>query len=452
MKQATLFVIAFLTLGCSQLTEIMVVIDSDLAVPTELDAVEVEVTGSQTMSATGDLTIEGLPRTVGVAHSGGPLGPITIRVTGSRGGGVQVERIVETSFISGRTLFLPITLTRDCMGTTCAAGETCVDGACTSPIIDSSTLDDWRGSIPTQDAGGCVPAAEVCNGVDDDCDGNVDETIDLTTDAFNCGRCGQVCSAANASSACVGGVCAIGECAAGFASCDGDAATGCEASLTSTTDCGACGTACSVPGGTGDCSTSTCEFGSCDLGFDDCNMDIADGCEATVTSLTDCGACGVACAIADGTATCDTGVCAVDTCNTGFDDCNMDATDGCEADVTTLTDCGACGVACAATDGTPSCDTGTCEVVACDGGFSDCNDDPADGCEAMVGDACPIVDGTGTCAALVCEVTACDTDRDDCNMDPSDGCETNTRSDDMNCGTCGNVCAAGDNCRRGTCR
>jgi hypothetical protein len=36
---------------------------------------------------------------------------------------------------------------------------------------------------------------EVCNGVDDNCDGHIDEGFNLATDAQNCGACGHACAA-----------------------------------------------------------------------------------------------------------------------------------------------------------------------------------------------------------------------------------------------------------------
>lgn len=38
------------------------------------------------------------------------------------------------------------------------------------------------------------PTAERCNALDDDCNGQTDETFDLQTDSANCGRCGQACA------------------------------------------------------------------------------------------------------------------------------------------------------------------------------------------------------------------------------------------------------------------
>jgi hypothetical protein len=57
--------------------------------------------------------------------------------------------------------------------------------------------------------GACDPfegaRGETCNGLDDDCDGGIDEDYDLSADTANCGRCGNVCPA--------GVACENGECA-----------------------------------------------------------------------------------------------------------------------------------------------------------------------------------------------------------------------------------------------
>ena len=51
------------------------------------------------------------------------------------------------------------------------------------------------------------PAPEACNNRDDDCDASTDEGFDLTTDAANCGRCGNACPAGQR---CVQGACQAG--------------------------------------------------------------------------------------------------------------------------------------------------------------------------------------------------------------------------------------------------
>ena len=40
-----------------------------------------------------------------------------------------------------------------------------------------------------------IPSPEVCNYLDDDCDGVADNDVDVFTDPFNCGACGEICPA-----------------------------------------------------------------------------------------------------------------------------------------------------------------------------------------------------------------------------------------------------------------
>jgi hypothetical protein len=91
---------------------------------------------------------------------------------------------------------------------------------------------------------------EVCNGLDDDCDGEVDEGFDLSTDPGNCGFCGHACSNANGTNACAAGVC-VPTCVSGSIDCNGDPGDGCEVFRDRDPTCSAAATMGSVAGDLG---------------------------------------------------------------------------------------------------------------------------------------------------------------------------------------------------------
>ena len=98
----------------------------------------------------------------------------------------------------------------------------------------------------------------------------------------------------------------------------------------------------------------------CPTGFGDCDTDPAD-CETPLNLLTSCGACDVSCSQANAVVACTDLKCTVTSCTAGFGDCNDDGTDGCEAPLNTVKNCGSCGNDC----GTAACNAGGyCAAVA----------------------------------------------------------------------------------------
>ncbi len=462
LRAALVWMVAALAAaGCSvrPLTQLIVVTDTDLAVPGQIDRVRVTVVApSGTMhDSVQMLTTPGdLPTTLGVVHRGGPLDPIEVRVVGSHGDTEIVRRSAVTAFIEGRTLVLPIHLQASCVGVVCASAETCIAGACVSAVVPANMLADWSGTPPRLADGGrgdgCTALAELCNGIDDDCNGVIDDGFDLQTDPLHCGACTIACpERTHGRGACSAGVCGL-TCALGFGNCDGDPRNGCEVSLDSLTMCGTCSTGCSVQHGTPTCFGATCAVDVCAPGWGDCNTTLSDGCEAPLSSTTDCGTCGMACAPAHATGSCAVGTCRIAACASGYADCNALATDGCERALGTATDCAACGDACPSVPhGTASCTAGRCGVGACDAGFGDCNGMAADGCETRLdtsndcgacGVTCALAHASESCATGSCVVTTCDAGWRDCDMLAASGCETSLATA-TNCGACGSTCSGG---------
>jgi len=135
------------------------------------------------------------------------------------------------------------------------------------------------------------------------------------------------------------------------------------------------------------CMDGICRLG-CVAGLDNCDQNAANGCETNIsTNPAHCGACQADCDL-DNVVDykCEGGNCTIDFeaggCLSGFLDVNGYADDGCEVDTTSdPLNCGGRDIVCSSNNGTPDCYGGICTIV-CEDGFDDCDDDPAsNGCE-----------------------------------------------------------------------
>ncbi len=217
----------------------------------------------------------------------------------------------------------------------CSAGQTCNAGKC--------------------EDSGCTPPDVSCLG---DC-------VDLLTHVDHCGGCEQPCTNGEV---CVNGDCSP-DCPEGWEMC-GDV---CVDTNADTTHCGGCDKPC---GDGEECASGVCQ---CTQGTEAC----ANSCVDTSIDLKHCGKCDNACSAgANATVACLMGTCNA-TCNKGFDDCSANLP-GCETNLTNnLQNCGKCSNPCPnVTNGTPECKASSCGIASCDKGYDNCDSNDANGCEA----------------------------------------------------------------------
>ncbi len=328
-----------------------------------------------------------------------------------------------------------------------------------------------NGNTDTNNCGGCGDACTTpnatpacmggkcsiltCNSGFADCDLQVADgcEVNTTTDPKNCGTCGTLCSEQNGTAVCATGLCSLGPCNQGFANCDGKYTTGCNVNVnTDTNNCGGCNNVCNLPNATPTCNTGMCAIASCNAGFSDCDHVAANGCEINTTSSTsNCGSCGNVCNTANATPACSNGTCAIASCNPNFGNCDGNVSNGCEINFQTdPNNCGGCGIKCSLPNATAACTNGMCTIAACTAGFADCDHNATNGCEVNIngdanncggcGSVCKLPNATANCAGGICGVSSCNAGYQNCNNAAADGCEVNTNGDPNNCGGCGHVC------------
>ncbi|MBL8685465.1 MAG: hypothetical protein JNK05_40190 [Myxococcales bacterium] len=351
--------------------------------------------------------------------------------------------------------------TSGCTGAQVRCGAACVETA-----TDVSNCGSCGNACPSRPNAmvSCAASAcrYTCNAGFGDCDGNMangcETALNSTT---HCGMCGRACSFANGSASCTAGSCALAGCTTGFGNCDGNMTNGCETPLNSTTHCGMCSRACSVANGVATCASGTCQVASCNGGFGNCDGNPANGCETNTTNTpAHCSNCGNGCpSRANASTTCSSSTCGF-SCTSGFADCNSNGADGCEANLGTISNCGACGRVCSFANATALCSAGSCALGACNAGWANCDGNPANGCETSItttsncggcGVGCSRANATATCASGSCAIGSCNAGWGNCDGNDANGCETNTNSNNSHCGTCNNACSSPHTCIGGGC-
>ncbi|MFM2416093.1 MAG: hypothetical protein RL385_816 [Pseudomonadota bacterium] len=138
-------------------TEVILLVDSDLRVPEEIDFLDIRVAGPSgpEQDASAMLSADhGLPRRLILRDDSGLGGHLHITVAGRQGGVEVVSRVVDTAFEEGRQVTLHIDLLRSCVGVACGE-QTCTASGCADTALSSGDSPDLDGP----GAGAAQPAA-----------------------------------------------------------------------------------------------------------------------------------------------------------------------------------------------------------------------------------------------------------------------------------------------------
>lgn len=294
----------------------------------------------------------------------------------------------------------------------------------------------------------CPPGYGDCDG-----DGSCDQPLN-TLD--HCGQCERACSPPDTVGAtCSDGNCSFADCNDDRGNCNGLVGDGCERRLDVADNCGGCNVTCPSSNsdkGYGTCSAGSCGVLGCKADYDDCDDNASNGCEtALLSSAAHCGGCGNACTLSHASTGCSDGGCVVTGCDAGHMDCDDVASNGCEVSIKTLEHCGACNVACARPNMVMTCSSGTCEPRGCASDYADCDNNASNGCEPL-----DTATDCGSCENSCAEGYVCN--NGECQLGCTggsaacDGMCVNLRNDPDHCGACASPCAADEFCSDAECR
>ncbi len=358
----------------------------------------------------------------------------------------------------GASNALPFAVTAAPIGGDAVVGDAEDAGSTGDGEVVGDTTDASADATPA-----CVPKPEVCDGQDNDCNGQTDEA--------SCDD-GDVCTTADAcvNAKCAGkakdcadtDACTVDSCNGADGKCENVAFEGCGLPCAATSDCKEDANPCAV---------AACQAGKCAVligkaACNDNNLCTDDACDsksgcantANTASCTDGKVCmqGDSCAnkaCAPGKVSlCDDGnSCTLDTCSEASG-CSYQATsgacddgDGCTVGETCAD--GGCKGAVA-----KNCDDGKpCTVDSCDPSNGNCAADPVAGC----GDACKVAgdckDDGNPCTQATCVADACGVTPTTATCDDGDPC---TAADGCAAGVCAgavDACDDGNSCTADSC-
>ena len=319
-------------------------------------------------------------------------------------------------------------------GTRCARPNAI--GRCVSGVCEFDREKDCAPSyydINKNPADGCEyrciktnGGVEICDELDNNCDGQIDEGFDTKTNPLHCGKCNHSCSYINAEGRCVDSTCQLGPCTEGYRSVNNKDADGCEYK----------------------CPVWPVQAEQCNGKDDDCNgFPERPGDVVLADPACDTGEKGVCAA---GKRQCDNGVIkclretepTVEVCDEKDNDCNGKIDEGFDTQTNPL-HCGKCNNVCKLPNAVPKCVAGKCAVDGCLPGFKD-NDPNQPGCEHK-------------CEVWPLSQEICDNKDNNCDGAVDEGFDT--KSDPRHCGGCNKACSfpnatalcVNSTCKQGPC-
>ncbi|UJR87215.1 MULTISPECIES: MopE-related protein [Sandaracinus] len=170
---AALLAITFLLTSCSpSRTALRLVIDSTtLAVPEDVDFLEIEVVGLEGGNQVRrDVQLTRLPQTLDIRAGEVENGAVRVTITALRDGAFVVRRVVRARFMPGAVQQVPVVLFSVCRGIECDVGIDCMDGVCQTPLreecVEDSDCDD-----------GVACTHDWCDDTDDRCSHEADSSV-----------------------------------------------------------------------------------------------------------------------------------------------------------------------------------------------------------------------------------------------------------------------------------